>query len=103
MRTVNSIELGLVEPNSEHTVVLCLAQDVSAQQKREELLVQARNQAEKLSKLKDAFVANVSHELRTPLNCIIGMSSLLLHSPLSLQQVIIFVIFLMNRLKWSTC
>jgi len=73
----------LKDPN---IVVLCLGQDITAQQKREELLVQARNQAEKLSKLKDAFVANVSHELRTPLNCIIGMSNLLTQTILSPHQ-----------------
>ncbi|MDC8002427.1 response regulator [Aureisphaera galaxeae] len=41
-------------------------------------LTMAKNQAEKLSKLKTQFFSTVSHELRTPLYGVIGLSSILM-------------------------
>src|ERR1700676_4111277 len=51
--------------------------DISLQKQAQETLVQAKEDAERVSKFKDQFLSTMSHELRTPLNAVLGFSDLL--------------------------
>lgn len=66
-----------------------VTRDVTEQRQAQELMVRAREEAERASKFKDQFLSTMSHELRTPLNAVLGFSDLLVeerYGPLNERQ-----------------
>jgi PAS domain S-box-containing protein len=78
---------GLVRSDAGHPAELqCVGRDVTDRTETERALAEARDQANAANRAKSRFLAMASHEIRTPLNGIIGMSSLLMDTPLTPEQ-----------------
>ena len=62
---------------ADEQTVLTVGRDITSQKAREDALVLAKEESERLAELRASFLANMSHEIRTPLTSIIGVSQLL--------------------------
>jgi PAS domain S-box-containing protein len=77
---------GLFDANGRITGFLGIAADITERKRALEELKLAKDAAESASRAKTEFLTTISHEIRTPMNGVMGMTGLLLQTPLSPRQ-----------------
>ena len=68
------------KPEENEIEIIGINYDITELKETEAELIQARDKAEMMDRLKSAFLANMRHEIRTPLNAIVGFSDLLVET-----------------------
>ena len=85
-RDGNWIDLEITVTGVDQRYLVAFLRDISARKAADLALRELTRAAEAASQAKSDFVANMGHELRTPMNGVIGLTDVLLETPLDAEQ-----------------
>lgn len=87
-RSSKTVQVEIATIQTEYkglAATLIFARDISDRKERQEL-ISAKKAAEEALTLKRKFISNISHEIRTPMNGVMGLTDLLLKTPINDEQ-----------------
>jgi PAS domain S-box-containing protein len=95
-RVISWQHATIYDDNGQIKQTTSIGEDVTDQQKDRDLLISAKEKAERSSLFKSEFLSTMSHEIRTPMNAVIGTTNLLLDEDPRPDQLAY-----LNNLKFS--
>lgn len=75
-RVINTQTLQVIENYELITKMELLEKEAQAQKEKDEI-IEKKNRAEEMARVKQEFLSTMSHEIRTPLNAVVSITSLL--------------------------